>query len=176
MNTPTQQLSAFNLPEPQTAQSQTNTVTDPVSPSVTFSIQTNPSTTNPLDTPSHTTPFPRLPASAFPAQMARAPTYPSSSPELTAKQHHHQQAVLSNVAQLSGHEPYVSAPPAPSSPEMRKWRSADSNGSMGSAASPIDGGEPKLLPGMVSRAETARRRSSVVKRRRSVFHVEEEES
>jgi len=57
---------------------------------------------------------------------------------------------------------------------MQKWRSADSNGSMGSGASPIDGGEPKLLPGMVSRAETARRRSSVVKRRRSVVLVEEE--
>lgn len=160
MNTPTQQLSAFNLPDPQIAQNQANTVTGAASPSVAFSTQTNPSTTtNPIDTPRQTKPPARLPTSQFPAQTTRVPTYLSTSPELTAKQPHHQQAGISKPAPRSGHEP----PSAPSSPESQKWRYATSDASMGSGTNPIDGSEPKLLPGMVSRAETARRRNSVVK-------------
>ena len=136
-----QPVSSSNLPQPQHSQQATR------SPSMDVSILTNPSASVAHDHTHSANPFSRLPGSMLSAHTAS-------------------HALKSSNAR-DGHEAAEpgQTPGAPGSSSTRPWSVAGDNTAI-ATGNRLDEAEPKLYPGMVSRAETARRRSSLKQKAR----------
>ena len=137
----TQPLSASNLPQRGAKRAQR-------SPSVDASNMTNPSATQPMETttPRKTT-LTRLPGAMLPAQAAR---------NVASQRQNAAVDVPANEV----------VDPSTATYKLTRARSARSGSITGEGTAtvsinPLDEGEPKLFPGMMSKAESARRRSSV---------------
>ena len=134
----TQPLSEFNLPAPPAAGPA------PHSPSANVSVLTNPSAPQPIDhNVGPTSALPRLPQSMIPPETGRTQIAPNFN--------------------MSAGEGADSGNGQPIRYGTRSTRSESlmGEGIAGSAVGGLHGGEPKLVPGMVNRAEIAKRRSSI---------------
>ncbi|KAI9719207.1 MAG: AMP deaminase [Chrysothrix sp. TS-e1954] len=157
-STNTQRVSSDNLPKEQQSHVPNDLTTQPpTSPSLAVSNMTNPSASNPLDATqtqsSQSQSFPRLPDSAtvLPAQVARIPT--SNTIETTSRP--------------AGAQSQARSRPGRSTSLLGAHNSVDDANSSASShphtgslktSQLWDDSEPRLYPGMMSRAETERRR------------------
>lgn len=100
------------------------------------------------------TTFPRLPGSMLPGQAARFPGEISNSndkKDMQAKKD--KDRSRGSDHSLESAEPICHEVPSPNIAPTRSFH--------------LDGSEPKLMPGMISRAETTRRRNSLLQSQRS---------